>query len=225
MVDLPNQTEGEHANGISLVIMSSSSSSPVPDGHVWLVLLQGLRSSFYLEIPSDIIGSLCLKPLKYLLFLGWCILSVEGVLALEPNGEEIDTDEDLDKQGMYYFVAAEGTGTSFHVSEHLCHTIWPTKILPTLSTSRSSRSGRTCLRKLRRRATNFAPICWTVIPVVCGQELVQTVGLVCTSFPICGVPKCVLQSRAGKISDRLPSFCYFSGFGLSLRIVRTTRRM
>jgi hypothetical protein len=49
--------------------MSSSSSSPVPGGYVWLVLLQGLRSSFYLEIPSDIIGSLCFEAPQTVLHL------------------------------------------------------------------------------------------------------------------------------------------------------------
>jgi hypothetical protein len=52
--------------------------------------------------------------------------------------------------------------------------------------------------------------------VVCGQELNQTMELVCTSFPMSVVPKYVLQYCAGKISDRLPCFGYFSGFGSSL---------
>ncbi|OAX35777.1 hypothetical protein K503DRAFT_802544 [Rhizopogon vinicolor AM-OR11-026] len=57
--------------------MSDSSTSTVPDGH----------------------------PLKYLLFLGWCILGVEGVLALTQDGDGIDTDGDLDNQGTYHYVA------------------------------------------------------------------------------------------------------------------------
>jgi hypothetical protein len=75
--------------------MSSSSESAsfsVPPDHVGLVLLHEEDSSFYLQIPLHIIGSLCLKPLKYLLFLGWCILGIEGVLALEPGGGGVDTD-------------------------------------------------------------------------------------------------------------------------------------
>ena len=90
---------------------SRSTTSSVPGGHVWLVLLHEEPSSFYLQIPVDIIHSLCLKPRKYLLFLGWCILGVEGTLALEHNGDAIATDEDLDEGGTYYYVMAAGTGT------------------------------------------------------------------------------------------------------------------
>ena len=190
----------------------------VPAGHVWLVLLRKNQSYFYLEIPIATIRPLCLKPFKYLLFLAWCILGVEGALALAPQGEEIDTDskEDLEDRRRYYFIMEEGQGTSFHVSEYLCHTICPMKILPTPSTSRSSRSGRMCLHKLRKLGENFAPICWSVTPVVSGQEWVNSWGKGCTSFPLRGVRRYVLQSCAGKIYNCLPSpFCYFSGFGSS----------
>ncbi|KAF8228219.1 hypothetical protein L208DRAFT_1488951 [Tricholoma matsutake] len=90
---------------------SGSVTSSVPDGHVWLVLLPE-DSSFYLQIPLDIIHSLCLKPHKYLFFLGWCILGVEGTLVLERNGDTIETDEDLDDGRIYYYVVAAGTDLS-----------------------------------------------------------------------------------------------------------------
>jgi len=61
----------------------------VPQGHVGLVLLQNGNSTFYLEIPLNIINGLCLRPRKYLRFLGWCILGVEGVLALQAAGDGI----------------------------------------------------------------------------------------------------------------------------------------
>jgi hypothetical protein len=130
--------------------MSSSSESAsisVPQDYVGLILLHEEDSSFYLQIPLPIIASLCLKPLKYLLFLGWCILGVEGVLALELGGGGIDTDGDLDDKEIYYYVAAAGSGTFFlpmsllscvHM-EHLWRTICPTKISPRPLTSRSSR--------------------------------------------------------------------------------------
>jgi len=76
----------------------------VPEGHVALIILQGGASSFYLQIPLNIIDSLCLKPRKYLLFLGWCILGVEGVLA--HHGNEIPLDGNLINQGIYHYVAA-----------------------------------------------------------------------------------------------------------------------
>ena|ERR1700722_19601999 len=84
----------------------------IPTGHVGLILLhENLSGSFYLQIPLKTINSLCLKPHKYLLFLGWCILGVEGKLALAHSGDEIDTDGDLVNRGIYHYVVADGTGT------------------------------------------------------------------------------------------------------------------
>jgi hypothetical protein len=74
-----------------------------PQGCVRLVLVR--EQQFYLEIPINIIRSLCLKPRKYLLFLGWCILGVEGILSLLPDGEEVELEGSLDDRGVYYFVA------------------------------------------------------------------------------------------------------------------------
>jgi hypothetical protein len=37
------------------------------EGEVW----------FYLDIPLDDINPLCLRPRKYLLYLGWCILGLD----------------------------------------------------------------------------------------------------------------------------------------------------
>ncbi len=85
----------------------------VPEGHVALVLLldRDTNSAFYLQIPLDIINGLCLNSLKYLQFLGWCILGAEGVLALEFDGDEIDTDEDIDlDQAIFYYVLDETLG-------------------------------------------------------------------------------------------------------------------
>jgi hypothetical protein len=96
--------------------MSSSAESNTPSievGHVRLILLQDENSSFHLDIPLEIIESLCLKPLKYLLFLGWCILGVEGVLAYERDGNEIDTDGNLGEHEIYYFVGPDDAGAFF----------------------------------------------------------------------------------------------------------------
>jgi hypothetical protein len=81
----------------------------VPLGHVHLVLVR--RPRFYLEIPIDIIHSLCLKPRKYLIFLGWCILGVEGVLMERHDGGELESDGILDDKGLYYYVTQDGTYT------------------------------------------------------------------------------------------------------------------
>jgi hypothetical protein len=87
----------------------------VPKGHVALVLLRDENNSaFYLQIPLNIINDLCLRPLKYLHFLAWCILGAEGVLALEFNGDEIDTDGYILDQEIYYYVPNDILGTFFH---------------------------------------------------------------------------------------------------------------
>jgi hypothetical protein len=82
------------------------SDNSIPWGHVRLILL----SSFYLQIPLNVIRSLCLKPRKYLIFLGWCILGVEGRLAREAGGDAIATNGSLEDQGTYHYVADSDLG-------------------------------------------------------------------------------------------------------------------
>jgi hypothetical protein len=110
--------------------MSSSSDSDseyiVPNDHVALVLLEDKGSSFYLQVPLTPIRALCLKPLNYLLYLGWCILSAEGVLSLERDDHDgIDTDEDAVGGEIYYYVPAPPLGTflSLHAG-YLQHIIY-----------------------------------------------------------------------------------------------------
>ena len=93
--------------------MSSPAESDTPiieEGHVRLILLQAENSSFHLDIPLETIKLLCLNPLKYLRFLGWCIFGVEGVLAYESDGDAIDTDEDLQEHEIYYYVRLDNAG-------------------------------------------------------------------------------------------------------------------
>jgi hypothetical protein len=77
---------------------------PAPEGHVGLVLL--IQPRLYLEIPIPQIQLLCLRPLKYLIFLGWCILGQEGCLAAD--GPDCTPLEDLSGElvdgGLYYYV-------------------------------------------------------------------------------------------------------------------------
>src|SRR5882762_2154793 len=93
--------------------MSVDSVDSIPLGHVRLILLSKDNSSFHLQIPLDIIGSLCLKPRKYLVFLGWCILGVQGRLARTDGGRGITTNGSLEDQGIYYYVADVGGKFSF----------------------------------------------------------------------------------------------------------------
>lgn len=82
------------------------SGNPI-QGHVRLILLSRNNSTFHLQIPIDVIDTLCLRPRKYLIFLGWCILGVEGHLSLEDHGDAIATDGPLENQ-IYYYVADVG---------------------------------------------------------------------------------------------------------------------
>ncbi len=61
-----------------------------------------------LEIPLDSINANCLDAAQYLLFVGWCILGVEGVLSLKPDGEERDPNDYIVEQGIYHYVRDEG---------------------------------------------------------------------------------------------------------------------
>ena len=79
----------------------------ISENHVGLVLLSDDDSFFYLEVPLDIIRANCLDATRYLLFLGWCILGVEGVLSLGPDGQEHWHDADggiIVEQKIYYYV-------------------------------------------------------------------------------------------------------------------------
>jgi len=78
--------------------------SQPPSGFVKLILVPG-EDPFYLEIPIVIVEEVCLKPLKYLRYLGWCVLGVVGTLCNE-QGNEITLealDGTLANQGVYRY--------------------------------------------------------------------------------------------------------------------------
>ncbi|KAJ7350879.1 hypothetical protein DFH08DRAFT_118338 [Mycena albidolilacea] len=75
--------------------------APEPDG-------------LYLDVPVDAVASLCLHPVKYLRFLAYCILGVDGTIVTEDFEGEVLPDEDRLVEGIYYFVR-EGEG---NVLEH-----------------------------------------------------------------------------------------------------------
>ena len=90
--------------------------SAIPDDHVCLLIPgksnNGKEEWFYLDIPIDIIETLCLKPRKYLLYLAWCILGLDIdyeslTLGLgDENGvfNKIDNDGDLEGGGIYALI-------------------------------------------------------------------------------------------------------------------------
>jgi len=86
--------------------MSSGNSTARPKplkGHVHLVLFgQRPADPFYLEIPLRIIRSLCRHPPKYLCYLGWCVLGVEGSLR-DQRGDQVNLNGHLVDRGVYYY--------------------------------------------------------------------------------------------------------------------------
>ena len=73
-----------------------------PHGHVHLVLLERQPASFYLEIPLRVIRDVCRRPPKYLRYLGWCVLGVEG-LVQDERGHQVDPNANLVEKGVYYY--------------------------------------------------------------------------------------------------------------------------
>ena len=194
--------------------MSSSSDSNseyiVPNDHVALVLLEDRGSSFYLQVPLTTICASYLKPLKYLLYLGWCILSAEGVLSLERDDRDgIDTDEDAVGGEIYYYVLAAPLGTFLLLSRvhagHLQHVIYLSTedlaqvVDPNVIKARTDTPGL----NLPQRVMISAPFWRSVMFDVCGQEVCW--WTVYTSSPLNGVPKYVPRLFCTEASDRLPS--------------------
>lgn len=103
--------------------MQSPDASLVPIGYVRLFLIYEEEDSpLYLQIPLNVIASVCLKPRKYLVFLGWCILGIEGYLALNNNGEleEISNEGDLDDEETYYY-RVPNSGRHYSIHDNYCH--------------------------------------------------------------------------------------------------------
>lgn len=73
-------------------------------GKVWLVLHEpsDRRGNFYLDISMYVIEPLCLRPRKYLRYLGWCVLGIEGRVML--GAQDIGDEGELVDQGVYHYV-------------------------------------------------------------------------------------------------------------------------
>jgi hypothetical protein len=72
-----------------------------PAGHVHLVLFERQPNSFYLEIPLRVIRDVCRHPPKYLRYLGWCVLGVEGLL--QGQGHRVNLNSELIDMGVYHY--------------------------------------------------------------------------------------------------------------------------
>lgn len=96
---------------------SANTRRPTPlAGHIHLVLFQQVHESFYLEIPVAIIQTVCLRPCKYLRYLGWCVLGVEGSLQDEQR-HQVELNGNLVDQGTYHYrlpVAHQGFPLPFY---------------------------------------------------------------------------------------------------------------
>ncbi|KAJ7672903.1 hypothetical protein B0H17DRAFT_947299, partial [Mycena rosella] len=64
-------------------------------------------NDFFLEIPIDLVPTLCTRPIKFLRFLDWCILGAVGVVSMEPAGSAMSDDASLEERGVYFYVLQE----------------------------------------------------------------------------------------------------------------------
>ncbi|KAG7439223.1 uncharacterized protein BT62DRAFT_976986 [Guyanagaster necrorhizus] len=76
-----------------------------PPGFVQLLLLP--QDSFYLEVPMQIATTVCLYPLKYLRYVGWCVLGVSGTL-VDETGDAVELDGELVDREVYRYDVPGG---------------------------------------------------------------------------------------------------------------------
>ncbi len=82
------------------------------EGNIQLILVRALNDlpTFYLEIPLDHLNSLSDRPRKYLRYLGWCIMGVEGRIARDSPHPEVDIGDEggLHAGSVYSYRIAGG---------------------------------------------------------------------------------------------------------------------
>ena len=90
--------------------MSTSSFTSPNDGHIWFILYTPPCDGpgFYLNISIADIDVFCLKPIKYLKYLAWCIFGVLGDVLLD--GTVVGDEERLRNRSVYRFKSAEDIG-------------------------------------------------------------------------------------------------------------------
>ncbi|KAH9973565.1 hypothetical protein BGW80DRAFT_245456 [Lactifluus volemus] len=76
-----------------------------------------------LDIPTSAPASFCLHPRKYLRYLGWCVLGIEGHVAKVSPGEAVDDIGDegtLEDQGVYQYCYSSAAGHPLRHAVDLC---------------------------------------------------------------------------------------------------------
>jgi ribosomal protein L44E len=85
-----------------------------PEGCIWLSLGEETPpDGFHLEIPVKIIRANCKRPIKYLRFLTWCILSRRVTIHRESENVSENTSE-IHNRGIYVVRLEDGMGTQFN---------------------------------------------------------------------------------------------------------------
>ncbi|KAJ6530689.1 hypothetical protein B0H19DRAFT_1191825 [Mycena capillaripes] len=75
----------------------------VAAGHIHLILSHS-TDDFYLEIPIAVVQSNSVHPIKYLCFLGWCIIGILGTVKSDREGVDIGNTALLQDRGTYFYV-------------------------------------------------------------------------------------------------------------------------
>ncbi|KAI0286045.1 hypothetical protein BGY98DRAFT_1092842 [Russula aff. rugulosa BPL654] len=83
------------------------------EGNIQLIVVRPLDGSpaLYLEIPIAHLASLCIRPRKYLRYLGWCIMGVEGRVARDSPQpvNDIKDEGELESGSVYSYQIPEGS--------------------------------------------------------------------------------------------------------------------
>ncbi|KAJ7208827.1 hypothetical protein GGX14DRAFT_453432 [Mycena pura] len=75
----------------------------VAPGHIQLVLSRS-TNEFFLQIPISVVQSNCLRPIKYLGFLGWCIIGLPGTVKSDRAAAGLADSALLQNQAIYFYV-------------------------------------------------------------------------------------------------------------------------
>ncbi|KAJ6473663.1 hypothetical protein C8R45DRAFT_874131 [Mycena sanguinolenta] len=75
----------------------------VAAGHIHLILSHS-TDDFYLEIPITVVQSNSVHPIKYLRFLGWCIMGILGTVKSDRAAADLADNALLQNQAVYFYV-------------------------------------------------------------------------------------------------------------------------